>query len=51
MISNRTSAKMCVDTHVSGGTTQALSLSIWNMLLCLRITILFRHTKIHYVNN
>ena len=45
------SSKVCVDTHVSGCTGQRLSFPIWNMLLRLRLSILFCHAKIDDMND
>lgn len=42
-----TSAKMCIDTHVSRSARQALSLSIWYVLLCHFVAVEFCHAKIH----
>jgi hypothetical protein len=45
-----TSSQMSIDTHVPGGTTQALSLPVWYMQFRFGITILLGHTKVHNVD-
>jgi len=49
MGNRRTSPQVSVDAHVPCRTTQTLALSIRYVLLCLGITILLCHTKVHDV--
>lgn len=46
-----TSAKMCVDAHVSRCATQTLALSVRYVLLRFRISILLGHTEIDDMND
>ena len=46
----RTSPQMCIDTHVTSCPTQTLSFSVRNVLLCLRIPVLLRHTEVYDVD-
>ena len=41
-----TSAKMGIDAHVTSCTSKALMFSIWNVLPCFRIDVLFGKSKI-----
>lgn len=41
---------MCVDTHISGSSTQTLALTVRNMLLGLGITVLLGHAKVDHVH-
>ena len=40
---------MGVDAHVTSSTRQRLAFPVWYMLLCLRVSILFGHTKVHHM--
>lgn len=42
---------MSVDTHISRRSTQTLSLSVRDVLLRLGISILLRHSEIHYMHD
>ena len=42
---------MSVDTHIPSGSTQALSFSVWDVLLRLWVAVLLRHTKIDDVDD
>ncbi|SRR6266403_1080706 len=44
---DRTSAQVSVNTHVSRSSTQALAFTVRDVLLCLWITVLLGHPKIH----
>ncbi|KAI7514869.1 hypothetical protein KC347_g238 [Hortaea werneckii] len=44
-------AEMRVDTHVTRGATQAFPLSVWDVLLRLRIAVLLCHAKIDDVDD
>lgn len=37
---------MCVDAHVASGSTQALSLTVGNVLLCFGVAVLLGHAKV-----
>ena len=41
---------MGVDTHVTRSTRERLALPVRNVLLCLGVTVLLGHTKVHDVN-
>ena len=41
---------MCVDTSVSGSASEILILSVWYVLMCSCISILFCQTKINNVH-
>jgi hypothetical protein len=47
----RTSSQVSVDTHVSCSATKTLAFTVRYMLLCLWVTILLGHPKIHDVND
>ena len=42
---------MGIDRHVSCCSTQTLSLSVRDMLLCFGVSVLFGHSEINNVNN
>ena len=42
---------MCIDTHVTSSPGQRLTLPVGYMLLCLRVPVLFCHTKIDNVDH
>lgn len=42
--------QMCVDAHVSGSSSQTLVFSVWDMLLCLGVYVLFCKAKVYDVN-
>src|SRR4051812_35821697 len=42
---------MGIDRHVPCCTRQTLSLSVWDMLLGLRISVLLGHTKVNYMDD
>ena len=42
---------MGIDRHVSCCSTQTLSLSVWDMLLCFRVSVLFSHSEINDMND
>jgi hypothetical protein len=42
---------MGVDTHVSSGTGERLAFPVRDMLLCLGVTVLLRHTEVDNVND
>jgi len=42
---------MGVDRHVSCCSTQTLSLSVRDMLLCLGVSVLFGHSEIDHMND
>ena len=42
---------MGIDGHVSCCSTQTLSLSVWDMLLCFRVSVLFGHSEIDDMND
>lgn len=41
---------MGIDTHIASSSRKTLAFSIWNMLLCLRISVLLGHTKVDQEN-
>ncbi|KAH3666130.1 hypothetical protein OGAPHI_004319 [Ogataea philodendri] len=41
---------MRVDGHIPCGTAQRLPLSVWYMLLCDWVPVLFNHAEIHQIN-
>lgn len=43
--------KMCIDTHVPSRATERFTLSIWDVLLGLRITIHLCHAEINNMND
>jgi hypothetical protein len=43
-------SQMGVDTHVTRSTGERLALPVRNVLLCLGVTVLLGHTKVHDVN-
>ena len=42
---------MSVDAHIPSRATETLPLTVRNMLLRLRVTILLRHPKVYHVNH
>lgn len=42
---------MGVDGHVTSRTRERFALSIWNVLLGLRVAVLLRHTKVNDMNH
>lgn len=46
---DRTSSQVSVYAHVPRSSTQALAFPVRDVLLCLRITVLLGHPKIHDV--
>jgi hypothetical protein len=46
-----TSAKMCVNAHISCSAAKTFAFPVWYVLLGFRISILFGHTKIDNMDN
>ena len=45
-----TTAEMCVDTHISSGSCQALVLAIRNVLVCFRVNVFLGETKVNDID-
>lgn len=41
---------MGINTHIASSSRKTLAFSIWNMLLCLGISVLLGHTKVDQEN-